>query len=149
MSFTNAAINEARNRLKDVKGGRLVECYTIDSFAGRLNQLVRENTGLKFQTNTYEENMIAAAKFVKGEADKDSRKCVQGFIDRTIDLLIIDEAAFIKNIDEIWGASQQTLATGGKCNALSTPNGMGNWFHKTWSAAETGENNIRQFLLQI
>ena len=59
-----------------------------------------------------------------------------------LSLLIIDEAAFIKNIDEIWGASQQTLATGCKCIALSTPNGMGNWFHKTWSAAETGENNF-------
>ena len=59
-----------------------------------------------------------------------------------LSLLIIDEAAFIKNIDEIWGASQQTLATGGKCIALSTPNGMGNWFHKTWSSAETGENNF-------
>ena len=59
-----------------------------------------------------------------------------------LSLLIIDEAAFIKNIDEIWGAAQQTLATGGKCIALSTPNGMGNWFHKTWSAAETGENNF-------
>ena len=58
LSFTNAAINEARNRLKDVNGGRLVECYTIDSFAGRLNQKVREDTGLKFQTNTYEENII-------------------------------------------------------------------------------------------
>jgi len=59
-----------------------------------------------------------------------------------LSLLIMDEAAFIKNIDEIWAASQQTLATGGKCIALSTPNGMGNWFHKTWSAAEAGTNNF-------
>ena len=59
-----------------------------------------------------------------------------------LSLLILDEAAFIKNIDDIWAASQQTLATGGKCIALSTPNGMGNWFHKTWSEAETGANNF-------
>jgi len=59
-----------------------------------------------------------------------------------LSLLIIDEAAFIKNIDEIWAAAQQTLATGGKCIALSTPNGMGNWFHKTWSDAETGANGF-------
>jgi hypothetical protein len=56
--------------------------------------------------------------------------------------LIIDEAAFIKNIDEIWTAAQSTLSTGGKCIALSTPNGMGNWFHKTWSDAEAGTNNF-------
>ena len=42
-----------------------------------------------------------------------------------LSLLIIDEAAFIKNIDEIWTAAQSTLSTGGKCIALSTPNGMG------------------------
>lgn len=57
-----------------------------------------------------------------------------------LSLLIIDEAAFIRNIDEIWAAAQQTLATGGKCIALSTPNGMGNWFHQTWVGAEEGTN---------
>ena len=97
LSFTNAAINEARIRLKNISEGDLVQCYTIDSFAGRLNQLVIENTGLKFETNSYEENMITAAKFVKGESDRDSRECVQGFIDRNIDLLIIDEAQDINN----------------------------------------------------
>jgi hypothetical protein len=59
-----------------------------------------------------------------------------------LSLLVVDEAAFISKIDEIWAASQQTLATGGKCIALSTPNGMGNWFHKTWSDAESGENDF-------
>jgi len=59
-----------------------------------------------------------------------------------LSLLIIDEAAFIKNIDEIWTAAQSTLSTGGKCIALSTPNGMGNWFHKTWADAEAGTNNF-------
>ena len=59
-----------------------------------------------------------------------------------LSLLVMDEAAFIANIDEIWGASQQTLATGGKCIALSTPNGMGNWFHQTWTGAEEGTNNF-------
>ena len=30
------------------------------------------------------------------------------------------------------------LSTGGRCIALSTPNGVGNWFHKTYTEAETG-----------
>ena len=46
-----------------------------------------------------------------------------------VSLLLIDEAAFIDNIDETYTAAQQTLATGGQCMALSTPNGIGNWFH--------------------
>ena len=46
-----------------------------------------------------------------------------------VSLLLIDEAAFIDNIEETYTAAQQTLATGGQCMALSTPNGIGNWFH--------------------
>ena len=55
-----------------------------------------------------------------------------------LSLLILDEAAFIDKIDQIWTASQATLTTGGQCIALSTPNGVGNWFHKTWVDAEEG-----------
>lgn len=53
-----------------------------------------------------------------------------------LSLLIIDEAAFISNVEDIWISSQQTLATGGGAIILSTPNGTGNFFHKTWVAAE-------------
>ena len=59
-----------------------------------------------------------------------------------VSLLLMDEAAFIDNIEETFTAAQQTLATGGQCMALSTPNGIGNWFHQTWAKAETGENSF-------
>lgn len=59
-----------------------------------------------------------------------------------VSLLLIDEAAFIDNIEETFTAAQQTLATGGQCMALSTPNGIGNWFHRTWERAESGENSF-------
>ncbi len=59
-----------------------------------------------------------------------------------VSLLLIDEAAFIDNIGEIWASAQQTLATGGGCIALSTPYGTGNWFHQTWTRAEAKENQF-------
>ena len=59
-----------------------------------------------------------------------------------VSLLLIDEAAFIDNIAETFTAAQQTLATGGQCMALSTPNGIGNWFHQTWEKAESAENSF-------
>ena len=59
-----------------------------------------------------------------------------------LSLLILDEAAFIEKIDTIWTAAQQTLATGGQCLAISTPNGVGNWFHKTWLDAQDGLNKF-------
>ena len=59
-----------------------------------------------------------------------------------LSLLILDEAAFIDKIDTIWTAAQQTLATGGRCLAISTPNGVGNCFHKTWQDAQDGANKF-------
>jgi len=60
-----------------------------------------------------------------------------------LSLLILDEAAFIDRIDGIWAAASQTLSTGGQCIALSTPNGVGNWFHRTWMDAEDGLNDFK------
>jgi len=57
-----------------------------------------------------------------------------------VSLLVIDEAAFIDNIETIYTAAKMTLATGGGCIALSTPNGVGNWFHATYSKAQKQEN---------
>ena len=59
-----------------------------------------------------------------------------------VSLLLVDEAAFIENIGEIWASAQQTLATGGGAIVLSTPYGTGNWFHKTWVSAENAENDF-------
>jgi len=59
-----------------------------------------------------------------------------------LSLLIIDEAAFVEKAEEIWAASQPTLSTGGKAILLSTPNGVGNFFHKMWIQAEEGTNKF-------
>ena len=59
-----------------------------------------------------------------------------------VSLLIVDEAAFIENIDHIWASAQQTLATGGGAIILSTPYGTGNWFHQIWVKAEAQENQF-------
>tara|TARA_Y100000816_G_scaffold9378_1_gene6030 strand:+ start:819 stop:2399 length:1581 start_codon:yes stop_codon:yes gene_type:complete len=59
-----------------------------------------------------------------------------------LSLLVLDEAAFIDKIEPIWAAASQTLSTGGQCIALSTPNGVGNWFHRTWMDAEDGMNDF-------
>ena len=56
-----------------------------------------------------------------------------------LSMLIIDEAAFINNVEEIWTSAQSTLSTGGGAIVLSTPNGVGNWFHKIWQQGQQGE----------
>ena len=62
-----------------------------------------------------------------------------------VSMLVIDEAAFVPDIDEIWGSAQQTLATGGKAIVLSTPNGVANWFHKEWVKAKEKVNAAFKF----
>lgn len=64
-----------------------------------------------------------------------------------LSLLILDECAFIDDADIIWTAASSTLSTGGKAVLLSTPNGVGNFFHKMWEQATAAENNFNPILL--
>ena len=59
-----------------------------------------------------------------------------------LSLLVVDEAAHIERMNEIWTAIYPTLSTGGRCVALSTPSGVGNWFHKTYINAVDEENDF-------
>ena len=59
-----------------------------------------------------------------------------------LSLLVLDEAAHIEGLEDLWTGLYPTLSTGGRCIALSTPNGVGNWFHKTCTDAEAGANNF-------
>jgi len=59
-----------------------------------------------------------------------------------VSLLLIDEAAFIEGIDKIYTSIKPTIATGGGIIALSSPNGIGNWFHKTYKEAVIGKNDF-------
>jgi hypothetical protein len=64
-----------------------------------------------------------------------------------LSLLVIDEAAHIDGLSDLWAALQPTMAAGGRCIALSSPNGVGNWFHKTYTAADAGENDFHPTIL--
>ena len=59
-----------------------------------------------------------------------------------LSLLVIDEAAHVEGLDELWTGLYPTLSTGGRCIALSTPNGVGNWFHQTYTDSEAGINDF-------
>ena len=55
-------------------------------------------------------------------------------------LLIVDEAAFVRNFDTIWTGLYPTLSTGGQAIVLSTPNGVGGQYYDLWMQAQSGEN---------
>ena len=62
-------------------------------------------------------------------------------------LVVIDEAAHIPGLDVIWTSLGPTLSSGGRCIALSSPLGVGNWFHQEWLKAEAGENDFHPIKL--
>ena len=98
LTFTKAATREARKRLKNIDPYQSIRCFTIDSFAGQINQLVKNQTGKKFYCKNYDESIELATKFVSGLCEAESSKLVKSFLNNQIDLLIIDEAQDINDI---------------------------------------------------
>jgi hypothetical protein len=96
---------------------------------------------------TIEADNKLSLKFKNGSQIKAVSSSTTGARSEALSLLIIDEAAFIRNIEEIWIASQATLSTGGGAVVLSTPNGVGNWFHQTWADAEADINGFHTIKL--
>lgn len=98
------------------------------------------------KAKTAEDNKLSL-RFTNGSHIKAESSSQEAGRSEALSLLVFDEAAFIEGIANIWTAASQTLATGGKCIAVSTPNGVGNWFHQTWVGAEEDANGWNPILL--
>jgi hypothetical protein len=64
-----------------------------------------------------------------------------------LSLLIVDEAAFVRNFDELWMGLYPTISTGGRSIVLSTPNGVGGQYHELYMKADEGENEFNPIKL--
>ena len=96
--------------------------------------------------NCVEDNKLSM-RFANGSQIKAIARRKDAGRSEALSLLILDECAFIDGVDEIWTSAQATLSTGGKAVLLSTPNGVGNFFHKMWQQAENKSNNFNPVLL--
>lgn len=61
---------------------------------------------------------------------------------KSVTFLIIDEAAFIPDMESHWKAMWPVLSTGGSCVLVSTVNGLGNWYEETYTNAKEGKNKF-------
>lgn len=59
-----------------------------------------------------------------------------------LSLLIVDEAAIIKDFEEVWTGLYPTISTGGRAILLSTPKGAMGQFYEIWQQAINGENDF-------
>ena len=57
-------------------------------------------------------------------------------------LVVVDEWAFLPNPQEAWASIEPVADVGGRIIGLSTANGSGNFFHKLWTGATTGNNKF-------
>ncbi len=64
-----------------------------------------------------------------------------------LSLLIVDEAAFVRDFDTLWTGLYPTLSTGGRAIVLSTPNGVGGQYYKLYKDAEAGLNEFKAIKL--
>lgn len=95
---------------------------------------------------TQEDNKLSL-KYINGSMIKATSSSGDAGRSEALSLLVFDEAAFIDNIEDIWVSSQSTLSTGGNAIVLSTPNGVGNFFHREWVKAEEGTNRFNPIRL--
>ena len=112
----------ARNMVTKVK-------FMYENLPSWLKIKAEENNKLSLRLNNGSQIKATSASSDAGRSE-------------AVSLLLVDEAAFIDQIGEIWASAQQTLATGGGAIVLSTPYGTGNWFHKTYVAAENKDNDF-------
>ncbi len=104
-------------------------------------QFMYENLPAWLRLPTINDNKLSL-KLSNGSQIKAVSAAADSGRSEAVSLLIIDEAAFIEDIEDIFPAAQQTLATGGQCIVVSTPKGVGNWFHQTFVKAELNENGF-------
>lgn len=91
-----------------------------------LNKITVDNRSLLKLTND---------SFIKASATNEDAGRSEG-----LSLVILDEAAFIDGMDDIWAALKPTVGRPlGRIIAISTPNGMAGWFYDMYNAAEKGD----------
>lgn len=100
-------------------------------------RFANENLPTWLKVRCLEDNRLSL-KLENGSTIKAASTTKKSGVGQALSLLIIDEAALIDEADELWTSAQPTLSTGGNAIILSTPRGVGNWFHKMWVGSEEG-----------
>jgi len=112
-------------------------------------RVMHENLPVWLRGKCIEDNKLSL-RFKNGSQIKAVPSSEDAGRSEALSLLIMDEAAHINPpllADEIWTAASSTLSTGGKAIILSTPNGMGNFFHREWVKATNGQSQFKPTFL--
>ncbi|HIG20258.1 MAG TPA: hypothetical protein EYQ78_05760, partial [Candidatus Poseidoniales archaeon] len=92
-------------------------------------------------------NNKTAVEFTNGSTIKAIPTSDDAGRSEALTLLIVDEAAFVRNFDELWMGLYPTLSTGGRAIVLSTPNGVGGQYYDLYMRADAGESEFNPIKL--
>lgn len=106
-------------------------------------RFANENMPTWLKMKCLEDNRLSL-KYANGSGIKAASTTKKSGVGQALSLLIIDEAGLIDEAEELWTSAQPTLSTGGNAIILSTPRGVGNWFHKMWVGAEEGGDPVKK-----
>ena len=115
-------------------------------------RFANDNLPTWLKVKCIEDNRLSL-KLANGSNVQGASTTKKSGVGKALSLLIIDEAALIEDAEDLWTSAQPTLSTGGNAIILSTPRGVGNWFHKMWQGAEenndgrTGKNGFHPIIL--
>ena len=88
---------------------------------------------------TWNEHTIA---FTNGSSIKSLTSHPETLRSNSASLNIIDEAAHMPHMEQMWAAGYPTLQHGGSVVVVSTTNGIGDWYHGTWEDALSKTNDF-------
>ena len=86
---------------------------------------------------------IFSIEFQNGSSVKAVASAADAGRSESPSLLIVDEGAIIKNMDELWTSLMPAVSVGGRIIMVSTPFGVGNVFHRTFTEGQKGLNGFK------
>lgn len=95
---------------------------------------------------TITENNVHTISFNNGCSVKSIASADDAGRSHAAALLVVDEAAHVERMREIWKGVASVVSTGGKVLAMSTPKGQGNWFHEYFVRAQNEEIDWHAFI---
>jgi len=118
------------------------EVWAISELFTKMHNSLPDWLQTLFESNSsnYKKSLETGCKIMFRKPEHES---VRG---HALDILFIDEAAFIEDMDSYWKALWPCLSTDGRAIVVSTPNKEDGWFYDMYHQALNGENFFSVFM---
>jgi len=126
----------SKTDMEAIKAGKIVK---------RALDVIREDYPFLYPRMGTESKHVTTFLDTKSEVEFGSSARARG---QALHYVIIDEAAFIQNMEDAWAGMYPTVATGGNVIVISTVNGVGNWYERMYRDAEAARNDFNVVNIQ-